>query len=424
MRLQVTNEIGKLKSVLVHLPGREIDVMSPSMMGELLFDDILYGQLAREEHRRFQQIMRFVVDEVIDIQDLLEEVLEDETSKATILKDFRKRHRFHKDLVGWLEQQEASKLAETFIGGLIDEDHPDDDLPTFLIPPVPNLFFMRDPQVVIGDGVALSPMATEARQWESLLSSYVFRYHKAFRGRDIFWVDPYEKAWSRSVGTGRRRPTLEGGDILVARRDLLIAGVSERTNRAGIEYLAESLKASDAGVKTIILVEIPRQRSFMHLDTVFTIINHQECLIYPPVILKGGREEARVYQIDLTKREISYTPQKSLLSALKRKRIDLQPIACGGKSSLDQQREQWTDGANAFVLAPGVIVLYDRNTRTAAELADHDYHIIYEDDLLLGRSELETWTEKKYAIQIQGHELSRARGGPRCMTMPLEREEP
>ena len=112
-----------------------------------------------------------------------------------------------------------------------------------------------------------------------------------------------------------------------------------------------------------------------------------------------------------------------MLAALRRRGIDLDPIACGGKKAVDQQREQWTDGANAFALAPGIVMLYERNVRTAEELAAHGYHIVYEDDLLLGRTELETWTKKKYAIQIQGHELSRARGGPRCMTMPLERDD-
>jgi arginine deiminase len=120
---------------------------------------------------------------------------------------------------------------------------------------------------------------------------------------------------------------------------------------------------------------------------------------------------------------VSYTPEKSIFTALKKRKIDVEPIYCGGQRAVDQQREQWTDGANAFALAPGVILLYERNVRTGEELAAHGYHIVYEDDLLLGRTELETWTDKKYAIQLQGHELSRARGGPRCMTMPLDREE-
>ena len=136
-----------------------------------------------------------------------------------------------------------------------------------------------------------------------------------------------------------------------------------------------------------------------------------------------GSQPATVTTLDLTKKSMPATPQKSLLAALKKNGFDLEPIYCGGKRAVDQQREQWTDGANAFTLAPGIIMLYERNVRTAEELAKHDYHIVYEDDLLLGRLELETWTDKKYAIQVAGHELSRARGGPRCMTMPLERED-
>jgi arginine deiminase len=209
----------------------------------------------------------------------------------------------------------------------------------------------------------------------------------------------------------------------VARRDVLLVGTTERTNAAGVKQLAESLSSSGAGVKTILVVDLPGQRSFMHLDTVFTFISRNECLIYPPVILPGGRQAAKVTKIDLTKKTIGYSEQKSLLGALKRLKFDLQPIFCGGPSPIDQQREQWTDGANAFALAPGIIILYERNVRTADELSKHGYHIVYEDDLLLGRTELETWTDKKYALQMQGHELSRARGGPRCMTMPLERED-
>src|SRR6185436_5730056 len=189
------------------------------------------------------------------------------------------------------------------------------------------------------------------------------------------------------------------------------------------EALMRSLQDAAAGVRHVIIVEIPRARSFMHLDTVFTFISRHECLIYPPVILPGGSQAAKVTAVDLTKKVPHYSEQKSLLAALKKKGFDLKPISCGGPRAVDQQREQWTDGANAFALAPGIILLYERNVKTAEELDHHGYHLVYEDDLLLGRTELETWTDTKYAIQMQGHELSRARGGPRCMTMPLERED-
>jgi len=421
MRLNVTSEIGKLKSVLVHLPGREIDVMIPPMMNQLLFDDILYGQVAREEHRRFQQLIRFVADDVYDMQDLLEEVFDDDDLKSEIVRDLAKRNGFTRKLTHWLAEQTPGALAEILIGGITSEKEVSGELPKFELFPVPNYFFMRDPQVVAGDGVIVSGMATQARRRESLLSKYVFENHPHFRDSAIYADFMAGDVPERPVR--RSTPTLEGGDVLVASRELLIVGLSERTNRLGVQLLARSLRDSGSGVKAMIVVALPKQRSFMHLDTVFTFTSRNECLIYPPVILPGGSQAAEIFVIDLTKKSITFSPQKSLLGALRRRGFELDPIYCGGRRAVDQQREQWTDGANAFTLAPGIILLYERNIRTAEELAANGYHIVYEDDLLLGRTELETWTDKKYAIQIQGHELSRARGGPRCMTMPLDRED-
>ena len=421
MRLNVTSEIGRLKSVLVHLPGREIDLMVPPMMAQLLFDDILYGQVAREEHRRFQQLIRFIADDVLDLQDLLEEVLEDEDVKEHIVRDLGKRNRLKRKLIGSLLDTPPAALAEVLISGIARETE-SGELPQFDLYPIPNLFFMRDPQVVIGDRVVVSAMATQARRRESLLSKYVFENHPHFKREEPFWVDFMASEPERPMP--RNMPTIEGGDILIPRRDLILVGITERTNKAGVEALLTSLRVAKAGITTAIIVDIPRQRSFMHLDTIFTFINRHECLVYPPVILPSGGQAAKVTMVDLTKKRTeAYSEQKSLLGALKKKGFDLEPIYCGGKHSVDQQREQWTDGANAFALAPGIILGYERNVRTAEELARHGYHIVYEDDLLLGRTELETWTDKKYALQIAGNELSRARGGPRCMTMPLEREE-
>ncbi|MFZ2490520.1 MAG: arginine deiminase family protein [Thermoanaerobaculia bacterium] len=420
MRLNVTSEIGRLKRVLVHLPGREIDEMVPPMMAQLLFDDILYGQVAREEHRRFQRLIGFVADEVLDLQDLLEETFEDGEVREVVVRDLARRNRLKRSMVTRLLDLPAAELAEVVIAG-IERLTPSGELSEFDLFPIPNLFFMRDPQIVVGDGVIISSMATQARRRESLLSKYVFTHHTAMADQRAFWIDFMDSDPERPMPRGI--PTIEGGDVLVPRRDLLLVGISERTNRLGVESLMWGLIEARAGVTDVIVVELPRQRAMMHLDTVFTIINHHECLMYPPAIDPRGSQAAKVYSVDLTKRTLTFKAERSLLSALAKKGMDLEPISCGGNRAVDQQREQWTDGANAFALAPGIILIYERNVRTAEELARHGYHIVYEDDLLLGRTELETWTDKKYALQIAGNELSRARGGPRCMTMPLERED-
>jgi len=160
----------------------------------------------------------------------------------------------------------------------------------------------------------------------------------------------------------------------------------------------------------------------MHLDTVFTMISKDECLVYGPAILPGGADEADVYECDLTKREITWTTEKDLLAALKAQKLDLKPIPCGGSDPIAQRREQWTDGANAFAVAPGVILTYDRNEQTAEELTKAGYGVVDEADLLLGRETLELKASRKYAVRLAANELSRARGGPRCMAMPLRRD--
>ncbi len=427
MSLKVTSEIGKLKSVLVHLPGPEIDRMVPAMMEELLFDDILYGNRAREEHRRFQQVLGFVADEVLEIQDLLEEVLQVPEQRGAIIDDLGKTLGWGPDMDVRLRDLTAEQLAAALVTG-IEKSAPEIATAAELydLPPIPNYFFQRDPLVVVGERAIRGSMATAARLREPLLSGYVLSLHPRFATPEggKFWFQEFSADYGKPSSYARMRPTLEGGDVLVLRDDLLAIGYSERTEKTTIERLAESFKKLKSPIKRILVVAIPPARSYMHLDTVFTMISQEECLVYGPMILPDGAEEADVYECDLTKREITWTSEKDLLFAMKAQKLDLKPIRCGGEDPIAERREQWTDGANAFALAPGVILIYDRNEATAAELARAGYTVVDEADLLLGKEELELWKpSKKYVILLAAHELSRARGGPRCMTMPLVRED-
>ncbi len=426
MTLSVTSEIGRLRSVLVHLPGREIDRMVPAMMRDLLFDDILFGARAREEHRRFQRLLALVADEVLEVRDLLEEVLSDGDARRAVLGELSQDLGFDPSLTERLAALPPAELAAALVEGLPRENPVISSSieSLFLLPPVPNWFFQRDPAVVVSDRVIRAAMATPARLREPLLSGAVFAHHPRFaREGGIFWFQEFPPPRPADVSWARMRPTLEGGDVLVLREDLLAIGYSERTEKTTIERLAEALRRARSPVRRLVVVGIPPARSFMHLDTVFTMVSAGEALCYAPMILPGGAEEADVYEADLTRREVVWTAGDDLLSVLRSRKLDLAPIPCGGGDPIDQQREQWTDGANAFALAPGVILCYERNARTAEALSAVGWEIVRDDDLLLGRTELDRKRRRKIAIQLSSTELDRARGGPRCMTMPLVRDE-
>jgi arginine deiminase len=426
MTLSVTSEIGRLKSVLIHLPGPEIDRMVPAMMEELLFDDILYGQRAREEHRRFQQVLGYIADEVLEVQTLLAEVLAVPDQRNAIIGELGRTLGWGPDMDYRLADMSAESLAAALVTGI---EKPAQEIAQstselYWLPPIPNYFFQRDPLVVVGDRAIRGSMATAARAREPLLSGFVFQYHpRLAREGGSFWFQEFSTDYTRPTSYARMRPTLEGGDVIVLREDLLAIGYSERTEKTTVERLADALKALKSPIKRIFVVAVPPSRSFMHLDTVFTMISKDECLVYGPMILPDGAEEADVYECDLTKREITWTTEKDLLSALKSQKLDLKPIRCGGSDPIAERREQWTDGANAFAVAPGVLLLYDRNVQTMEELSRAGYAVVDEADLLLGRSELPRSKDAKVVVRLAAHELSRARGGPRCMAMPLVRED-
>jgi len=417
MPIQVFSEIGRLRRVLLHRPGREIDWMVPSMMERLLFDDILDGERAREEHDSFRRVLESAGVEVLDPERLLAECLAAGEVKSTLFSRLEHEHGVPERILLRLDELEPALLATTLVTGIRTlHERPDGSSASlYHLPPVPNYFFQRDPQIVLGDRVLISSMATEAREREPLLSATVFAHHpKLARRSDHFQL------WDPTTQRDARVPTIEGGDLLVATPEILLVGLSERTNRRGIEALAVHLRERPGTFKHILVVELPRRRSTMHLDTVFTFIDRGTCLAYLPVIDPGGSEAGHVYRIDVDAPHLAYAIWDGLVHALADLGVEVELVPCGGPDVIDQQREQWTDGANAFAVAPGVITVYRRNRCTAEELARRGWRVIAEEDVIAGRAEV--LGQGPTLVTLGGDELSRARGGARCMTMPLERD--
>lgn len=420
--VSVTSEVGRLRKVLVHEPGPEVDVMVPSMMEELLFDDILYGERAREEHGLFRRALQLLDVEVVDAQDLLEEILHDGAARAFTLESMASAApaATRERLAGLA----PAELSGALVGGLRlrpggGETHEMDDL--FEIPPLPNWCFQRDPQVVLGSGVMFSAMASAARERETRLARALFRFHPDLAASPTLH-EPSAADFERSHVAGAGRGCLEGGDVIVVSQDVIAVGLSERTNRLGIEDLVGSLASRADGPRTVIVVELPRRRAYMHLDTLFTPIDRDLALVFPPVLLHPGSERATVYEIDLRSKHRSWAQRSDLLSCLAERGAAFTPVACGGQDAIAQQREQWTDGANALALAPGVIAMYDRNYATMDELARQGFRLVDAEDLVLGREEVDLDAGERVCISFTSHELSRARGGPHCLTHPLLRD--
>ncbi len=426
--LSVFSEIARLKQVVVHDPGPEVDLMVPGMMDKLLFDDILFGEHARHEHALFRQVLARVADEVLDVQDLFVEALQDEGVKLAFIEDLRRLAGLPDETCNLLREMAPGQAARSVITGV-----PWDDMPghtpweqefDYRLRPIPNLLFMRDPASVIGDGYSVNAMATWAREREPLILSTIFRHHP--RLRHLTDQDKWFDQVSPLIRGEIKAPvSLEGGDILVLSDQVLVVGCSERSTTDAITCLAESLRADHVAgqgrFEHLVMVLMPKKRAAMHLDTIFTRISEGECLVYPPYFTEGSRELLNVVVMDLRHPELRFTTQPNLLAALRGLGMDLAPIFCGGRDYIKQQREQWTDGANAFALAPGVITSYSRNVATAEELSKAGYRVLTEHELLADPA-LNLLDGGKYLIQIRSSELSRARGGPRCMTMPLSRE--
>ena len=407
MPISVTSEIGTLRRVLLHRPGKELEHLVPGQLERLLFDDIPYLAAARQEHDTFAGILRSQGVEVCYLEDLTVEALE--TREGL-------RQQFVQQLIregGGIAQRYAEEVQDMLAGlstrdlvaksmagiginelGRMDES---DSLVAltrnhfrFVLDPIPNLYFTRDPFACIGQGVSLNTMYSVTRRRETLYGEYILKYHPDYAGTPLYY--------------DREQPFhIEGGDILNLSPEVLMVGISQRTMPEAVERLARNLfRDETARVRKVLALDIPSIRAFMHLDTVLTQVDFDKFTIHPEIL-----ESLRIYEITpgsskngLCARERTEPLPEVLADVLGLERVTL--IRCGGLDRVASEREQWNDGSNTLCIAPGKVVVYDRNYVTNAILRDHGIQV----------------------VETPSSELSRGRGGPRCMSMSLWREEP
>ena len=400
-----TSEIGRLRRVMLHRPGQELENLMPEYLEQLLFDDIPYLREAQREHDAFAECLRQQGVEVVYLTDLVAESITGDEVRRDFVRQFLdesgvRDDRTRSQLTEFLSAMPDREMVSAMMAGIrkdqlkgdgarlgdylsgLENDYP------FAVDPMPNLYFTRDPFATIGTGVSIHKMHTATRNRETLFGKMIFEHHPTYQNT-LRWYD-------RGQVT-----SLEGGDILVLSPEVLAVGISQRTREDSIDALAETVLSLSKTFKKVLAFNIPKTRSFMHLDTVFTMVDRDKFTVHPNIL-----SSMTVFVMELDENgQMKIRQEDGRLEDILKEHLHLDRatlIPCGRGSTIDAAREQWSDGSNTLAIGPGEVVVYSRNhvTNRSLEEAGIRIHV------------------------IPSAELSRGRGGPRCMSMPLWREDP
>lgn len=404
--IHITSEIGKLKSVILKRPGHEVENITPDTMERLLFDDIPYLPIAQEEHDYFADTLRQTGTEVLYLEKLAAEAIEDPEVKDKFLEQMIAESGYisgplHDALKEYLLSFDTLEMVEKIMAGIrkneidltyksLQEMAEDSEYP-FYMDPMPNLYFTRDPAASIGDGLSINKMTFKARQRESMFMEYIINYHPRFANKGLH-------VWR----SRNHHSHIEGGDELVLSDHVFAIGISERTTANAIEDIAKHLfEDHKSSFDTVIAIKIPHNHAMMHLDTVFTMIDYDKFTVHPAILADGKVDTYTLHPGKDGDLEIIYNDdlKEVLKNALGLDDLDLIPT--GNGDPVVAAREQWNDGSNTLAIAPGEVVTYDRNYVSNELLRKHDI-LVHE---------------------VRSSELARGRGGPRCMSMPIVRED-
>ncbi|MGH4052477.1 MAG: arginine deiminase [Clostridium sp.] len=394
-KINVYSEIGNLKTVLIHRPGEEIENLIPEYLERFLFDDIPFLKVARQEHDNFAKILQSNGVETLYLEDLAVEAVKDVGVKELFLNEVIEECGINEQAIitslkDYLYSLPDKEMIDKVMGGIRKkeikikeyyEQYP------FIMDPMPNLYFTRDPFACIGNGISLNSMKTKTRRRETIFGKYIFKYHPDFKDSGVkLWYNRNEVH------------NIEGGDELILSKDVIAIGHSERTDKEAVINMAKRIFEKGESFRTILIFDIPKTRAFMHLDTVFTMIDHDKFTVHPGI--EGTLRVTAITYNHKYKELIIKQEEGSLekiLSKYLEKEVTL--LRCGGGDKVISGREQWNDGSNTLAISPGTVVTYERNYVTNEILDKNNVKV----------------------IEIPSGELSRGRGGPRCMSMPLDR---